>query len=362
MKMQLKSVIRYSCAVFDAATGALVHQRPYKRNLIPDSALARMASETPATFGFSGSGPGTFWVGTGTTPVRRDSGSITFTTSGSTVTASADFFVAGDSTRILKLAGGAELRLTYVNGTSCTFTGAGSGTNETGTIWYVDRTGLTVPVKYSQTSVPNSPPTSSHVPGTWTWQISRLFTEESATVTYTEVGWFQEARLLGLDAIPGGIQILAGQQLAIYLQVSMEYEYGSAAEYISIPGWEVAATKGVITAAGHFSGLDCLAFSHTPAAIPTTLPLEEQGFNYFFRSLSPSVNVDTTVNRRRYTWVIPVDVGELSNIQSIGLGQSHYYYGIRCVYVWNLATPMVKSATHRLTLSFDVYYTRTLVN
>lgn len=214
------AAVRYTVAVIDA-DGRVVSQRGPKRNLILDSGLNALAS-TSWTDQFQ-----TAHVGTGTTPTKRDSGAVTFTRTGSTVTASAGFFEAADVGRLLRFDTGEEVRITaYSDAQTVTTADSGSIAASEGTVWYVNQTALISQSKttstYATTGGANG---SSFASGVWTHKRTFLFSAEAGSVTYREIGWSASGgSLFGRDLLAGvGVSLIAGQQLRVTVELSVTY-------------------------------------------------------------------------------------------------------------------------------------------
>jgi len=209
-----EGVVRYSTSAINP-DGSVAWQRAFKKNLILDQGLNLVAT-VPWVTCFSSCA-----VGTGTTATKRDSGAITFSRSGTTITANAGFFDPADVGRLLKWDTGEEVYITgYTSATVATSTTSGTITSAQGTIWYVNQTALTAETtrtaNYSADAGDNqttfSTPTVTH-------KRTFLFPAVGANVTYNEIGWSNNAgagaNLFGRDVIPGGDVLLTGQQYKV---------------------------------------------------------------------------------------------------------------------------------------------------
>lgn len=186
-------------------------------------------------------------VGTGTNPVDRDSGATTFTVSAGTVTASAGFFEAGDTGRLLRLDTEEAGYLTYVSPTSATWSGPATvAVGQLGTIYYVNRTALQTETKRTntyRTSAGDNSSTWNGTSGDWTYQRTYIFTTESGNVTYREIGWSWGSTgtaLFGIDILPGaGDSLVSGQQYLIQVQVVLRLSpiVSTTSPNIGTGGW-----------------------------------------------------------------------------------------------------------------------------
>jgi hypothetical protein len=145
MKLNCEAKLRYK---FERIrNGKVIESNWSKYHLITDAGLDKVASvawlncvSTPI-------------IGEGVSPtaVRRDSGGITFTQSGTTLTASAGFFSAADVGRLFKWGTGSTGNEIYITGYTSTSvvtvgTSATVGTPEIGTVWYVNTAALQTPL------------------------------------------------------------------------------------------------------------------------------------------------------------------------------------------------------------------------
>lgn len=234
--------VHYRVSVLDAR-GREVRTLPRRRNLILNQGLDGIAVRTWVASFTSAA------VGTGTTPTKRDSGAITFARSGTLVTASAGFFEAADVGRLLKFDSGEEMYVTTFHD-ALTVTVGTSGTlaASEGTMWYVNQTGLTAESKRSSTV---SSPGSTYLAGTWTHTRTFLFSAETGTVNYREIGWSHSptagANLFGRDLLAGvGVTLVANQQLRVTVELAVSYSPVVPTAYTNvITGWSANGTCGI---------------------------------------------------------------------------------------------------------------------
>lgn len=246
------AAVHYAIQVLDTR-GRVVREIPRKRNLILDQGLDGIAVRTwVAAFTYA-------VIGTGTTPTKRDSGVVTFTRAGSTVTASAGFFEAADVGRLLKWDTGEEARITaYTDAQTVTTSTAGAIAAAEGTIWYVNQTALVAESKRTNTySTDGGANGSTFAGGTWTHKRTFIFAAEVAPVTYREIGWSHTnaagANLFGRDVLAGaGVSLLAGQQLRVIVELAVAFSPAAGVGIGAIvTGWASAGTAGIV--ASHVS-------------------------------------------------------------------------------------------------------------
>lgn len=214
------AAVHYSLEVLDA-DGCTVECRALTRNLILDQGLNQVAAHTWMDCIAAAA------VGTGSTAVKRDSGTVTFTRATNQVTASAGFFVAGDVNRLLKFDSGEEMYVTaFTSDVLVTVSVSGTLGASEGTIWYVNEVGHAAEIKrtvtYGSDSGDNGSTWSSPA---WTFKHTYLFTAEGAPIVYNEIGWSYTAtagnNLFGRDIITGGIALTTGQQLKVVCNLSV---------------------------------------------------------------------------------------------------------------------------------------------
>lgn len=217
--MNLGLSVQFRCSVVQ--NGIIVREYPPQKNLILDTGLNEAATRD-------------FWlcfaacaIGTGTNPVRRDSGNITFSRSGNTVTASQAFFESGDVGRILKWDSGTEAYITQFNSSTEVLTSStGTVAAAEGTIYYVNRTQLQTQTKRTSTTISDSGASGNTWNGTTgVFEMWRTFqhSAETSPVTIREVGWSWGAsteNLFGMELLAGGgVSLATGQQLRVEVRL-----------------------------------------------------------------------------------------------------------------------------------------------
>ena len=203
-------------------------------NLLMDAGIDGVLSSQYSSFTNLLSG---FRLGTSNAPLRRDSGAITFTRAGNTVTASAAFFLAADSGRVLVVAGdgGAEQRITgYTSETVVTVSGvARDYAAASGTVLYVEQTALAAPGPLALfTEVAAGTDRNGYafdaVAGTVTTWVSRISAAAAADTLYREIGWFNAdgTVMLGRALINSGVgdTLLVGERYRV--KVSAVRKFG----------------------------------------------------------------------------------------------------------------------------------------
>jgi hypothetical protein len=190
-------------------------------------------------------------VGIGTTPTSRPSGAITFAVAGTTITASAGFFISTDAGRILRInTPSRHLRITFfTDSTHVEFVEAWDLNpypdlpgGAIGTIWYVNETGHQTEVlrtdSLSYAGGLGVAYGSSWLVDTWTHKRTFLFPVATANYLLKEIGWGPSSHtgdpLYGRAIIPGGGDSLAiGQQYKVTVSSFITFSDATAANTLS---------------------------------------------------------------------------------------------------------------------------------
>lgn len=217
---------RFQIQVVDAKTGKVVESRPWQDNLILDSGLDRIATESWAAqlaYGVAG---------TGSTPTKDlpDDPADTYSQTGTTVTRDTGTrdFVVGDVGKLIRWTSGEEAYVTaWISATQVTV-----GTSQTVTsspidaLYRVAQTGLVAEVKRSTTEptfIDDDDGFASvstrfdETAGTMTFRTTKDFTEEVAPVNYTEVAVSSQAsagnNIFSRMLLTGAVTVGVGQLL-----------------------------------------------------------------------------------------------------------------------------------------------------
>lgn len=380
--MKSAAQVHYRVSVLEA--GRTVARLPRKKNLILDQGLDAVAARTWCeNFAVAA-------AGTGTDPVRRDSGAVTFSRAGNVVTASAGFFVASDVGRLIKWNTGEEARIvTYNSGTEVITADSGTIASDQGTIWYVNRVGLATESKRTNTYGTNGGDNgSTFLTDTWTHKRTFIFSAEVGTVTYREVGWSHTTtpggNLFGMDLLPGaGVTLVAGQQLKIEVELSVTYAPASSTAWANvIAGWSTPGVHGIL--ASSVSIVD-----PSGASSITGVATLEPGYTTFPKRVALATNTDApapmisgnnvtatgvilgknltpaayTSGSFALTYSATFAVGEANStaIRSISLGFLESGFE-RTAYKVLLDAAETKDSDHTLTLTFTLSWGRILTN
>src|SRR5579885_497216 len=216
------AAVHYRTTILNA-DGSIAKRRDWKKNLILDQGFNQIATNVIAACAANCA------VGTGSPVLRRDSGAINLSRSGTTVTASAGFFVSLDVGRVIKFNSGEEMHVTaFTDSTHVTVDISGTISSGPGTVWYVNNTGLISESKRTSTlaSDVGANGTSFSV-DTISYQRTFIFSAETGAVTYHEIGWSPVssagANLFGMDIIPGvGDSLVTGQQYKVEVVLSLK--------------------------------------------------------------------------------------------------------------------------------------------
>ena len=144
----------------------------------------------------------------------------------------------------------------YTDGTHVETVTSGTIVSAEGTVWYVEQTALAAESKrtniYGTDSGDN---VSAFLVDTWTFHRSFIFSAESGTVNYREVGWSHTAsagpNLFGRDLFAGGgVVLVAGQQLKVIVEMTVKLSPASSTPWVNvIAGWSQDGDCGIEYAA-----------------------------------------------------------------------------------------------------------------
>lgn len=363
--------------------GTVVPLRKAKRNLILDQGLDYFASQLIVNCTRYCA------VGTGTNPIKRDSGAITFSRAGTTVTSSANFFEAGDVGRLLKFDTGEEMKVTaYTDPQNVTVDTSGALGAAEGTVYYVNRTGLqTETARTGNLRTDAGDNQSTFSVDTWTHKRTFLFPAVGGNVTYNEIGWSPSsgagANLFGMDLISGGDSLLTGQQYIVIVRLSVKVSpaSGVAVGDVGNNGFDTSGTAkmesvalgdgqgfiGLNSAGNASGGYANLEPSHQSslscATMFRTLDFTQQAITS--GTIFDSDNVQKNATASTYTpgtffrdfTSAAVAVNEANgSIYGICLGRASRNFSVK------FTTPQTKAGTHTLAATWRLSWNRVLVN
>lgn len=367
--------VRYQVSVIDSETKKQVFSLPKKRNLLTDSGLEKPASVSWSIC-FSHA-----VVGTGTNPVKRDSGAVVVSRAGTALTASANFFEAGDVGRLFKFDSGEEVYISaFTDAQHVSSVSSGTIAAAQGTVWYVERTGLQTEVKrsslYANDVGSNG---SSFSVDTWTFKRTFVFSAESGSVVYNEIGWSNSGsvgnNLFGQDIISGGVSLSAGQQLKVVVELSVTIAPVVSIPYTSvITGWSqdgdcVVENYGAIAQVDAGGGTPGSASTLDPCA-GLAIGISPDSSALVLDGSGKSVTGGETVGAALLSYVAgsrqTITQGTFSilqangNVRSIWLTTAHL--GTSSGFRVLLDANETKDSDHSLTIQFTRSWDRELVN
>lgn len=371
--------VRYRTKILNP-DGSIARERDWHHNLLLDTGLDFVASNTwVGCFNYCA-------VGTGITPTNNPSSAITFTQSGTTLTASASFFQSTDVGALFKFGtgtGGAEMYVTaFTSSTVVTVSVSGTvGTGTVGTLWYVDQTGLTTEkARTGNLQTPNNTYNFSTMSGSViTHQRTFLFPAVGSGVTYTEIGWSPNsgagANLFGRDLIPGGGDSLAaGQQYQVQVQLLLTVGPASSTTAPSvITGWTApgnccleyaafAAVNGTASFNGNSQSAEPSNSSNLYAATATTAlqamsgttPVSLSGLSQYAGANGSYVSKSFTQTRS-----VTMSTSQANgSINSVGISDSVGTSSFRVLF----SSTQTKDNAHTLTIVFRFTWGRQLSN
>jgi len=367
--------------------GKIIKSLPFKPHMITDAGLDLIATST--------------WINSSLnvilgesvspTPVRRDSGAVTFTQSGTTITASSSFFVAGDTGRLFKWGtgeSGNEVYLTYVNSTTATASvSATVSTPTAATIWYVNTSALLTPVTgltwSSLTDIAENF-TSNSVVGdtvTVTHQYIKYSSAFVANKTITEIAFNNSttnANVFDRDIISPSVALLVGDQAKITCQIILRYSPVTSVAVGNVAtGYDSSGTFQIESLGQtNGTGLSTMSTSGTENVGGGGSPLEPKNFNNSIITVAQSAITlqafnATTANNRT---VVQSTVTQSSygtgnryrdNIGTFSISLANgNIFGVSaggCVTL-KFTSTLVKTSSQVLTFTFRKSWARVLTN
>lgn len=227
--MNVKTEMRVKLRQINAKSGRVVAETPFRKNLVMDGGLNALAGSTNATV------PAAFFagcrVGSGSTADKISSGAVTFTQSGTTITADAPFFTAGMNGWLFKYGsgtGGAESYITFVNSTTATSSvSATVAVGEVAAVWNVTRTALETLLYSSATYETTAGACSTGVAANVvTFQRTFNFAQQVASYNVNEVGYFSSitgTTIFGRLVLPATEVVNPTNFLQVVLQFVVTY-------------------------------------------------------------------------------------------------------------------------------------------
>jgi len=383
--LHTKTALQYKIGIL--RNGEIIHERPYRPHMITDAGLDAVGTSSWATMlttcilGTSGS----------PTPIRRDDVSVTFTQSGTTLTASAPFFLAADVGRLFKWGTGSAGVEVYITGytSSTVVTVAVSATVSTpdnGTVWYVNTAALITPIAgltFTRQAGGGGTGTTYVVSGnkcTVTMTCVNVSSALASPATVTEIAINQNttnSNVFDRDLISPPVALLAGDQAVVTIQLIMDWSpvtpqavanvatgYSSAGN-IQIESLEAGTGAGlkVIDSSGNVSGGNVFDPASsgsigTLASISALAAFTATGFQggLTFTNGYSLAGYGTGTYYRDMSLTLTISQGN-GTIQGLSLNN-----GARRLVTILLTTPFTKLSTQTLSFTWRKSWARVLTN
>jgi hypothetical protein len=354
---------RVKIQVVDAASGRIVEDRPWQRNLILNGGLDSIADRSFAASFVTAA------AGTGNTPTSDDSGAVTASQSGTTITLSGSHAEMA-ANRVIKWDSGEMARIVSGSGTSWEADRSQTVSAGEFTTYRANQTQLATWVKNTATYLSGSA-NCGHLdtsavggdPAFRTMFRTFDFSTEVGSVNYTELGFHWSSvgtnnpTLFSRILISGGaVSLVSGQLLRVKYELRVTVSPSAAAVpgTLSITGWPVspatdtegdsrwqtcglaginsagatvAGNSGIApldgASAGEPSGnLSICALSPSTAALQTTFSATSRSTNAIEKG-SPTVSsYSAGTFTRTKTWVFGVNDGNRTDYRSLIIGNS----------------------------------------
>jgi hypothetical protein len=259
--------LHYQLSVLDSA-GNVVQELPVSKNLILDSGLDSVGTlaTLPTLIGFV-----LFGTAASPTPVRRDSGAVTISQSGTTATASASFFSAADVGRLIKYNNGPATEVYITAFTSATVVTVGTSAtiaSINATVWYVNETALDT--FYASSSALDSGGSAHGT--TWSGNVQTMkrtliSAPVAGPVTLTEIGFNgtgANSNLFDRDIIVGGISLVTGNIARVVVTLITTFTPTTPLSVSNVAtGFNSAGTLQIESAYNPNGGVSCFADINT---------------------------------------------------------------------------------------------------
>jgi len=384
--------------VVDAKSGEIVRQTDWFNNIILNNGMDEVAARFWGDLMVYGS------VGTGTTATKLDSGVITATQVGSTVSASAPIFVtggapSGDVGNMIKWDTGDERRITaFIDSQNVTVTpaspNANSGAAGEFTIFRTNQTGLFGEVKRTNNYFTGLPNTGASRSGNVV-RFRRTFdhTAEVSNVQYTEggVSWASSGANTHFARVvfPIPVTVLAGQLIRVVYELLLTltpatpvalpstvvgFVGGSGSESRQMVGLATITPTGTTANAG-IDNSQCsvepsvgssnqsvawLASSSAALSAFAATPTDRSGSAIFSGQLT-LVGYTALSFFRDKTITIGTSQGNSTQIRSIGIGSTSNGQYAFPSYVLLLDSNQTKTSAQTLVLTFRFTWGRDLL-
>ena len=378
MKNILRKSIELHYTLSVLRNGKVIKTLPKSRNLILDSGLNNHATvDLPGLFNamLLGATPSP-------TPVRRDSGAVTLSQSGTTITASGNFFQTTDTGRLLKYndVPGTEVYLTYVSATQAIASLTASVSSINGTIWYVNETALddATPVTTNTRNGGAALNGTSWSGAVQTLKRTLVTSPVGAPVTFTEIGFNTNGantNIFDRDIITGGVSLLTGDQARCTVEVITTYSpttplaqgnvatgfdssgniqlEGGLFPFIDSNGDGVA---GILSVNGFIFGAISDTFSLQPFD-STSSGILRNGDNLSI------VGSGYTAGsfKRDYSGMLAISQAN-TTITALAWGSGNGPHQTYCALTQKLTTPFTKTSVQTLAATLTFSWGRTLIN
>lgn len=271
--------------IIDAKTNRVLKESPWRKNLIMDNGLAALAKGTNATI------PASFTtacrIGSGTNPTRVDSGAITFTQSGTTLTASGGFFTASMAGTLFKWgtgSGGVEVYIvSYTDTTHVEVaTSATVAVPSVGTVWFVNQSALQT-LLYStanyQTSGSSCGTTFSGADVSFKRTFN--FSPQAGSYTVNEIGYFSTtsgSTVYGRIVLPSSDVVAPTNYYQVVLTVTFTFSPGTPTAVGNVGTNIDTSGNAMVECLNNSSVVMAQVFSNGAADSPRLLDSQGSGF------------------------------------------------------------------------------------
>jgi hypothetical protein len=235
--------MRFKTRIHDVATGKVISERPWQKNLVLNRGLNALARDSSAGMTCY---PSTLTayakVGSGNSANSFASGAVTFTQAATTLTASAGFFTAAMVGALFKWGTGSGGNEIYITGfTSSTVVTVGTSATvavpEVGTVWMVNKTALDTQLYQTNTYQTASGDCGTTVAGaTITFKRTYVIGNQASPYTVNEIGYspIAGATIAGRAVLSSSDSVGTSNFYVIVIELQLTYSPSAPTAVVNV--------------------------------------------------------------------------------------------------------------------------------
>jgi hypothetical protein len=395
MHICTRSILRYRLEI--VRKGKVIGKTKWRSNMMTDAGIDNMFNNSQGVL--AACAYPIIGKGLTPTPVRHDSGLVTFTQAANTLTASSAFFDPADVGRLFKWgvgSAGVEVYISaYTDAQNVTVTGAPAIVGATaGTIWYVNTQTLQDPLTavtwtnlnnaLENNSVANVVGSSCTVTHTKTWYSSQMTANRTISEIAFNSVYYDASSVFDRDVVTPTVALLTGDQAKVVLQLILNFApvtplavgniatgYDSSGTFqIESLGWDYPCNVIKLNSSGNPGGSGDLEPGIIPYMRMYGSVFTQQAFNL---GTNPNEGLIANKDDADTNTVIAYGSGNKyrdykstfgiskANWTNYGIGVGNFGYGVRaCSQLFT--TPFVKTSSQALEFVMRKSFQRILTN